>query len=182
MQHTLKEAIESFGSKSVSQILIEACDNMMVELKSFNIEYTKTKDVIRFEFNRKEKAKKDLATCKDKHTWFFEWVIEEADRELQKARKRLPRFVNNMAHIDIEQIKSEVLIENLMDTKPISGYRDRVRYLCPLHNEKTPSFTVYKKDNTWYCFGCAKGGSVIDLYMELHDVEFSTALKNLKKH
>ena len=37
--------------------------------------------------------------------------------------------------------------------------------LCPLHNEKTPSFTVYPNNNTWHCFGCGAGGSVIDFVM-----------------
>ena len=33
--------------------------------------------------------------------------------------------------------------------------------LCPFHSEKTPSFTVYPQDNSFYCFGCGAGGDVI---------------------
>lgn len=33
---------------------------------------------------------------------------------------------------------------------------------CPFHNERTPSLKLYD-DGTWYCFGCGKGGSSIDL-------------------
>ena len=32
--------------------------------------------------------------------------------------------------------------------------------LCPFHNEKTPSFTVYPETQSYYCFGCGNGGDV----------------------
>lgn len=36
---------------------------------------------------------------------------------------------------------------------------------CPLpdHEDRTPSFTVYPTNNSWYCFGCLRGGDVVDL-------------------
>ncbi len=42
---------------------------------------------------------------------------------------------------------------------------DRWIALCPLpdHNEKTPSFTVYPGEQGWYCYGCQRGGDVVDL-------------------
>ncbi|MBQ4178018.1 MAG: DNA primase, partial [Lachnospiraceae bacterium] len=33
--------------------------------------------------------------------------------------------------------------------------------LCPFHNEKTPSFSVSRQKQMYYCFGCHKGGNVI---------------------
>ena len=33
--------------------------------------------------------------------------------------------------------------------------------LCPFHNEKTPSFTVYPESGSFYCFGCGAGGEVV---------------------
>lgn len=38
-------------------------------------------------------------------------------------------------------------------------------YLCPLHKETTPSFHIRVNDGTFKCFGCGKGGDVIDLEM-----------------
>ncbi len=37
---------------------------------------------------------------------------------------------------------------------------------CPLpdHNDRSPSFTVYPETDSWYCFGCCRGGDVLDLH------------------
>jgi DNA primase len=36
---------------------------------------------------------------------------------------------------------------------------------CPLpdHEDRSPSFTVYPESNSWYCYGCLRGGDVIEL-------------------
>ena len=41
--------------------------------------------------------------------------------------------------------------------------KDGYKCNCPLHNDDTPSFKVYEKDNTFYCFGCTKAGGPVDL-------------------
>jgi DNA primase len=44
----------------------------------------------------------------------------------------------------------------------------RAKGICPLpdHQEKTPSFVVYP-DGRWWCFGCDRGGDVVDLYVAI---------------
>jgi len=52
--------------------------------------------------------------------------------------------------------------------------------LCPFHHEKTPSLKVYAEPGRgWHCFGCDKGGSVIDFVMHLFNIPFSAALVRL---
>jgi hypothetical protein len=36
---------------------------------------------------------------------------------------------------------------------------------CPSrdHEDRSPSFTVYSETNTWFCYGCFRGGDVIEL-------------------
>ncbi len=48
--------------------------------------------------------------------------------------------------------------------------------LCPLHEEKTPSFTIYPNTSSFYCFGCGIGGNSIDLAMKVLAVDFVTAI------
>jgi DNA primase len=49
--------------------------------------------------------------------------------------------------------------------------------LCPFHSEKTPSFTVFKKTNSFKCFGCGASGSIIDFSMKINSLEFMDAAK-----
>jgi DNA primase len=51
--------------------------------------------------------------------------------------------------------------------------------LCPFHNEKTASFTVDAEGQMYYCFGCHKGGTIINFVMELERMEFLDAVKLL---
>lgn len=51
--------------------------------------------------------------------------------------------------------------------------------LCPFHSEKTPSFSVEPTKQFFYCFGCNRGGSVIQFIMYIENLEFVDALKLL---
>lgn len=51
--------------------------------------------------------------------------------------------------------------------------------LCPFHNEKSPSFSVSRDKQMYYCFGCGAGGNVFTFIMEYENYSFSEALKFL---
>ena len=51
--------------------------------------------------------------------------------------------------------------------------------LCPFHNEKTPSFSVSREKQIYYCFGCHKGGGVISFVMEMEHLSFPDAVRLL---
>jgi DNA primase len=51
--------------------------------------------------------------------------------------------------------------------------------LCPFHHEKTPSFTVDPDRKIYHCFGCAKGGGIIDFVMEMDKLSYPEAIKTL---
>ncbi len=56
-----------------------------------------------------------------------------------------------------------------------SGYKG----LCPFHNERTPSFSVNPGGQYYHCFGCGKGGGVINFIMEIENLSFPDAVANL---
>ncbi|HET7876470.1 MAG TPA: DNA primase, partial [Methylomirabilota bacterium] len=51
--------------------------------------------------------------------------------------------------------------------------------LCPFHQEKTPSFSVNEQKQSWYCFGCQKGGDLFDFVEQVEKVDFPGALRIL---
>ena len=52
---------------------------------------------------------------------------------------------------------------------------------CPFHNEKTPSFHVLQDKQIYYCFGCKKGGGVINFIMEEENLSFPDAVRFLAR-
>jgi len=83
-----------------------------------------------------------------------------------------------------EQVIEEVRLRNDI-VEVVSGYVKLERKgrsywgLCPFHSEKTPSFSVEPNKQFFYCFGCNKGGSVIQFIMNIENLEFVDALKLL---
>jgi len=53
--------------------------------------------------------------------------------------------------------------------------------LCPLHREKSPSFTVDPEQGLFYCFGCGQGGDAIKLHMLLSGDDFPAAIESLAR-
>lgn len=53
--------------------------------------------------------------------------------------------------------------------------------LCPFHGEKTASFSVTPDNGLFYCFGCHKGGGVINFVMEIENLSYPDAVRFLAK-
>ena len=53
--------------------------------------------------------------------------------------------------------------------------------LCPFHSEKTGSFSVAPEKGIYYCFGCHKGGGVINFIMEIESLSYPDAVRFLAK-
>ncbi|MFZ2025516.1 MAG: DNA primase [Microgenomates group bacterium] len=81
---------------------------------------------------------------------------------------------------DADEVKSRLNIIDVIGEKVTLKKSGRnFKGLCPFHNEKTPSFMVSPDRQVFHCFGCGKGGSVIDFVMEYTHMEFPEALEEL---
>ncbi len=83
-----------------------------------------------------------------------------------------------------EDLKLEIKYRNDIESV-ISQYVNLKRRgknlvgLCPFHNEKTPSFTVYPENGSFYCFGCGSGGDVITFTSLIERLDYVEAVKLL---
>lgn len=81
---------------------------------------------------------------------------------------------------DADEIKQRLNIIDIVGERvKLKKTGRNFKGLCPFHNEKTPSFIVSPDRQTFHCFGCGKGGSVIDFVMEYEHLEFFEALEQL---
>lgn len=82
----------------------------------------------------------------------------------------------------ISQLLQAVPIEDLVGDyvklkRSGSGYKGN----CPFHDEKTPSFSVTPSLNIYKCFGCQKGGNSIQFLMDIDQLSFVEAARELAK-
>jgi len=84
----------------------------------------------------------------------------------------------------LQELRSRVDMEQLVSPY-VSGLRRRGRTLtglCPFHNEKTPSFTVYTENQSFYCFGCGAGGDAVTFMRRAENLDYVEAVKQLAQH
>lgn len=83
-----------------------------------------------------------------------------------------------------EEIINEIKYRNDIETvmAPYISLKRRGKNLvglCPFHNEKTPSFTVYPENGSFYCFGCGVGGDVFSFVRQIENLDYIEAVKLL---
>lgn len=77
-----------------------------------------------------------------------------------------------------EKVKDQVKIADAVEAFGIK-LNSRDKGLCPFHREKTPSFSVDRKNNIFTCFGCGETGDVITFASKIKEVEPLEAAKLL---
>lgn len=124
--------------------------------------------------------------------WFWrEWVkvdggheLLEIDRQLARLRRLQSvakgRVVKGWLTEDQIQRALAVPIEDIASqhTKLHRSGKNLVG-LCPLHEEKHPSFYIYRHTNSFFCFGCKKAGNSINLVRLLRECSFKEAVRYL---
>lgn len=139
----------------------------------------------------KNRIRADLIEVKDKGEMpqlirevFIEMTLAKTavrlENEISWLKRYLANFIEDKPEIGEAEIEmaTKVPLEDLIpDLKLKSGKLVRC---CPFHEEKTPSFTVFKT-NTYYCFGCGENGNPINYVRKTQNLGFIEAIKYLLK-
>lgn len=88
-----------------------------------------------------------------------------------------------MAHLNesfLQELKYKTDIEDIISSYISLKKRGATSIgLCPFHNEKTPSFTVYNETQSFYCFGCGAGGDAVTFVKKIENLDYIDAVKLL---
>lgn len=125
------------------------------------------------------------------------WLLYGADDDLEN-QKQLDRLERNYLwnesrkpksisqphnsrqdNTALIQLAKQTPIENLYKNPLRRSGRNRLIGLCPFHQERHGSFTIFTNSNTFYCFGCQAKGDIISFYQQLYGVPFWEAVKQL---
>lgn len=77
-----------------------------------------------------------------------------------------------------ERLDARALVENYVRLE-LRG--DKWWGCCPFHGEATPSFNLDAEKGLYYCFGCNKGGSIINFIMDIENLSFAQAIEFIAK-
>lgn len=82
----------------------------------------------------------------------------------------------------VDEILQRTDIEGLISSYvSLKRAGSNLKGLCPFHSEKSPSFTVFPGDNSFYCFGCGVGGNAITFVRQIEHMDYPDAVVYLGK-
>lgn len=82
--------------------------------------------------------------------------------------------------VDIEAIKDQYPLAETVGRHVVLKRRGhQLIGLCPFHDERTPSFTVYPQDQRYHCYGCAAHGDIFDFLLALDGLDIRAAAEQL---
>ena len=89
--------------------------------------------------------------------------------------------VASTAPVDLAALKRRHLLAEVVEGAGVElRGRGRVRQgVCPFHEEREGSFTVYGDTERWYCFGCGEGGDVLDFIQRAEGLSLPEAIRRL---
>jgi hypothetical protein len=145
-----------------------------------------------------EVIKKKLILIREKtfdefSRWFWrEWVkvnegevLLEIDRQIARLKTLLLLSKGKLEKGITDEMIQKALLIPIGDIASQHTKLKRVGKnlvgLCPLHQERNPSFYLYPETNSFWCYGCQKGGDVIKFVELIHGYSFKEAVKYLNR-
>lgn len=179
-----RKSLPRFPDKELLQIFPEAKAVISEKITEWEEERDEFSDTI----------KKKLTVVKynsaPENQWFWRAVIKAIDGvkllEIEQHIERLKRLLmvvkgrklkGRLTEEQIQQARAAP-IENLI-SQPLRKCGKTLVGLCPLHNERHPSFYIYPETNSCWCYGCNQGGDAINFIKLLHGYQFKEAVQYL---
>ena len=105
-----------------------------------------------------------------------------SDEQRAQGPTRQPAVARAAHDGEVDRLKSSIAIEDLI-ARYVELYTSGVNYRakCPFHEDHNPSFVVYPKTQSFYCFGCREHGDVLSFLMRQERLTFPEALNALRK-
>jgi len=128
---------------------------------------------------RLDNLKDSRNTIQSRDQYWFRQLIDEEIDKLSKEYKRynilLKYPLNSLNNNYLEKAKQYPICDLL----GINPTKEKMSIKCPLHNDRSPSMTIYTTENRWHCFAGCGFGDVIDLYCKLNNTSIAEAIKVL---
>ncbi|MDX1811085.1 MAG: DNA primase [Gammaproteobacteria bacterium] len=91
-------------------------------------------------------------------------------------------MAGNIPRTFIDDLLTRIDIVDVIESRvPLKKAGKDYQACCPFHSEKTPSFTVSRQKQFYYCFGCGATGSAIRFLMDYDHMSFVEAVEDLAK-
>ena len=75
----------------------------------------------------------------------------------------------------IDQVKAQMDTREVLESFGVEFKRDKAR--CPFHDENSASFHIWRRQNTYKCFGCGKSGDAISFLIDHENMLFHEAVE-----
>lgn len=140
------------------------------------------------EKNVKRDYLKELLTWQHKKELCeLRFMAENNKKEQPKLYKKVRYLVpekkrDYIEDIDVRDKMEGISLKDIIDAEwNPKWFRWSCKCQLPGHNDSTASFHIYEHTNTFYCFGCARGGTLIDFLKHNNKIEVKDAIKLIKK-
>lgn len=179
--------------KTPDDDLIDSCADALREIIPEKLKsLIKRQDDLVIERENKLKLVDEKSEGNRIYEYLLLFCIEYDYLETYVIQKWLKYWLTILGKVDIqykpEELEGDITEQQITFARdiPIEDlYDDQLRGvnrmvgICPFHEEKTGSFTIFADSNRFYCFGCNKTGDSIEFYMKIHNVSFVDAVKKL---
>lgn len=180
MRDSLKQILQAEGmDETLEEVLLEKLkyrENLIKRLKECAQKISSNRTDL---FSQSSlKAKFDLLVLKDELNFLDKTInsiayyltrlalVQTAEKNCGSGWNQIMARLDNLDIVDVVSHYVEVANPHRL-----------IR--CPIHEDRTPSFKIYQNTNSFYCFGCMRGGAPINFIMLVEGVSFKEALKYL---